>query len=169
MPNPAHKPIPHLTQEEMARFWSKVDQSQGSESCWKWQGATNGKKGYGQLTLRQRHFYAHRVAYTLAFSDPGSLLVCHTCDNPRCCNPKHHFLGTIKDDVADMLTKGRARGGAKIPPKGVKHYGAKLTESDVLKIRASTNISINEWARRLKVSPGTISCIVNRKTWKHVT
>ncbi len=166
--NVHHEPIPQLTEDEINRFWSKVDQSGGPDACWEWQGATNGKKNYGQLTLRQRRLYAHRVAYTLAYDDPGKLLVCHHRDNPLCCNPTHHFLGTMKDDVADMVSKGRARGGAKQPLKGINHPNTKLTETNVRQIRASTGISINEWARRLDVTSGTISCIVNNKTWKHI-
>jgi hypothetical protein len=166
--NTHHKPIPHLTLEEINRFWSKVDQSNGPDACWEWQGATNGKKGYGQLTLRRRQFYAHRLAYALAYDDPRELLVCHHCDNPLCCNPSRHFLGTIKDDVADMLKKGRAGGGAKNPPKGTEHSRAKLTEADVRQIRLTPGISSNAWARHFNVSPGTISCIVHRKTWKHI-
>lgn len=163
-----HKSIPQLTQDEIASFWSKVDQSGGPTACWEWQGATNGQKGYGQLTIRQRHLYAHRLAYALIHRDPGELLVCHQCDNRLCCNPSHHFLGTMKDDVKDMVTKGRARGGAQQPLKGVQHPQAKLTDALVQQIRASNGISCNEWARRLGVSPGTISCIINRRTWKHL-
>lgn len=93
----------------VTRFWAKVDRRAG---CWLWTGAT--VKGYGQVHLRrgpggrQHTVYAHRLAWTIT-NGPihGALQVCHHCDTPLCCNPKHLFLGTQQDNLTDARRKGR--------------------------------------------------------------
>ena len=74
--------------------------------CWEWQGRID-RYGYGQVRVRGKTGKAHREAYRAFHGDPGKLLVLHTCDNRKCCNPKHLFLGTHKDNMADMVKKGR--------------------------------------------------------------
>lgn len=71
--------------------------------------------GYGRVLVS-----AHRLAWELAHGPiPGGLLVLHKCDNPPCCNPEHLFLGTIADNMADKIRKGRGRNGwtGKLPPR----------------------------------------------------
>jgi hypothetical protein len=96
-----------------ARFWKQVDRTQGENACWPWTGHRNWL-GYGQYSRRingkRLRANAQRVAYRLHYNvDPGGLLVCHTCDNPPCCNPKHLFLGNHRDNALDMVSKGRGR------------------------------------------------------------
>jgi hypothetical protein len=95
------------------RFWSKVDRrDQGG--CWEWQGAIRHgpNKGYGRFveTINGKRFerIAHRIAWQLANGPiPNGLLICHHCDNRRCCRPAHLFLGTYADNTADMVSKCR--------------------------------------------------------------
>jgi len=100
------------TIEETERFWRKVEKEKSTvfyfgTRCWEWTAAIT-KVGYGELTIRQNVLLAHRVSYELAFGEiPRGLLICHNCDNRKCVNPHHLFLGTHKDNTHDMMKKGR--------------------------------------------------------------
>jgi hypothetical protein len=77
------KPIPNMTDEEVQRFWAKVDQ-QSNGNCWNWTASIKQGVGYGQVGIggQSAIFYAHRVAYKLHYGvDPGDQQVCHACDN----------------------------------------------------------------------------------------
>ena len=99
------------------RFVRKVE-----SGCHEWQSKLD-KGGYGQFTLGTgRHVRAHRYAWMIAYGEiPEGKLVCHHCDNPRCVNPEHLFIGTYSDNAKDMVAKGRAWGRRKLTNKEVKH------------------------------------------------
>ena len=104
-------PLSQISQAKIDRFWSRVDSSGGPDSCWPWTLACNKVTGYGHLYLYGRS-YAHRTAYELATgNDPRGLDVCHSCDNPICCNPSHLWIGTALDNMRDREAKGRGRWG----------------------------------------------------------
>lgn len=75
--------------------------------CWHFTGAIK-KNGYGSVYFRGSMKNAHRVAYILTYGNfPQELFVCHKCDNRKCINPEHLFLGTAFDNTHDMIKKGR--------------------------------------------------------------
>lgn len=103
-------PIPRTWRGKTAeeRFWAKVRRS--PVGCWEWQ-ASKDEWGYGIFCLGDRMHHASRCAWLFVFSEiPDGLIICHTCDNPGCVRPSHLFLGTDKDNHADMVRKGRDDG-----------------------------------------------------------
>lgn len=110
------------------RFNDLVDKS---GECWEWIGNKN-SLGYGMIWYEGKNIRSHRVSYFIKngeFND--KLFVCHKCDNPKCVNPEHLFLGTSKDNMRDMIKKGRSRSGINsiikmVCPKGHPYSGDNL-------------------------------------------
>lgn len=101
--------------------------------------------------------------------DPGPLYVCHKCDNPKCCNPAHLFLGTHRDNMADMTAKGRRLGRHK-NNTGTANPRAKLTENDVRDIRVlfAGGKLLREVAAIYSLSIPTVFAIRSGRNWLHV-
>ena len=170
------------TSGDCEHFWSHMDKSGGPDSCWLWTGSKD-KKGYGQWHIRRGNergkFRAHRMAYFLAYGiDPGSLFVCHTCDQPACVNPKHLWCGTNTDNMRDCVSKGRKKWNAnhtyrknpELIDCGEKIWSARLTGADVIEVRRlrATGWLLRELAAKFGTSEAHISRIILRKTWKHI-
>lgn len=94
------------------RFWNNVDLpfNATDEDCWLWKAAKD-SCGYGRMSVNNTNSTMHRLSFELhKGSIPSGMLVCHTCDTPSCVNPSHLFLGTEKDNMRDMKSKGRDTG-----------------------------------------------------------
>ena len=78
--------------------------------CWEWQLSKN-NLGYGFIRDDKRMRTVHRVSYEYHYNRkiPDDLIVCHSCDNRKCLNPNHLWLGTRQDKTKDMISKGRSR------------------------------------------------------------
>jgi len=156
--------------EEVADFWFRV--RRGSENeCWPWTAGKHERKegkNYGIVWINGRRLNAARVAYELYYDQPpGKMFVCHSCDNPPCCNPAHLFLGTPKDNNNDCRKKGRA-----YIEMGSARYNAKLTEEQVKRIKREAPQRKYGWGRQLAkefgVAPTAINNIVSGLRWKQV-
>ena len=151
-------------------FWAKVNKGADDE-CWEWTGCVS-SSGYGTTSWHGAHYTAHRVAAWLSglvkspsrpahSRDKGHVL--HRCDNRRCCNPNHFFLGTFSDNMADAYHKKR-----KVQPKGEAHTNAKLTNEQAAEIRqryAAGEFQV-PLAKEYGVSQRAISLIVRGETYK---
>lgn len=111
--------MPKLHRSLETRFWEKVEKA-GSNECWLWTAST--AKGYGCIgDGNGRIVGAHRVSWAIVNGDiPPGKMICHFCDNPRCVNPRHLFLGSSQDNMSDMSQKLRGKSGR-----------SKLTDDDV--------------------------------------
>jgi hypothetical protein len=133
--------------------------------CLEWVGYRT-PAGYGRMGLAGKAVGTHRASWIANFGAvPDGLMVCHHCDNRACIEPTHLFVGTQKDNMADMAAKERRRGVG--GTRGAAHPSAKLTVEQVLAIRAST-AAASELARQLGIRPRHVYQIRNRETWKHV-
>lgn len=151
---------------EYERFLKRLD-IRGNAECWEWQGSVIKACWHGQWRNSSgKHELAHRAAWRLFKGPiPGGMFVLHKCDNPKCCNVAHLFLGTQSDNAKDMWAKDRAR------PKtnyGEKHGMAKVTEEIVREIRSSP-LPSKELAKRYCISDTNVCDIRKFRTWKHVT
>lgn len=127
--------------------------------CWEIKGYLD-KDGYGEVSGKR----AHRLSYELFVEEiPPNMSVCHKCDNPRCCNPEHLFVGTQKDNISDMIRKNR-----KPSRKGEKNTQNKLTEHQVLAIYNS-NETQRSIASKYGIDQSTVSYIKIGKLWGWLT
>ena len=125
--------------------------------------------GYPRVRENGYTWYAHRLAWTKANGPiPEGMLVLHSCDNPKCVNVDHLFLGTQSDNMRDMYAKGR---GQKSDQSGSSNGNSKMTENQVREIRrlhATGRVTVAELARQFGLKWSGCDAIVKREHWKEV-
>lgn len=130
--------------------------------CWLWTGPKD-KNGYGLTRVDGVTARVPRVAYKQYFGEiPMGLHVLHTCDQPSCIRPEHLRLGTHKQNMADMVAKGRAH-----RPLGELNGRAKLTEEKVSEVRKRLEAGVkpDTVAAQLNIPRGTVHHIAAGRTW----
>lgn len=142
--------------DHLARFAQQIDTT---GECWLWTGGLN-SKGYGVHWQDGKHIKAHRYSYQLYFGPLGKLHALHSCDNPRCVNPRHLRAGTHQENMQDAKERARFN-----PRRGENGIGAKLTAAQVSLIRSSTERGA-DIARRMGVSKSTVYAIRNGQNWR---
>lgn len=141
---------------DIIKFWKRIDRGSPNE-CWEWNGSCNHEFGYGIINWCGTTTVSHRVAAMLWGMDIDGLCVCHKCDNPKCCNPHHLFVGTKADNNADMAVKGR--GGRN-----------KLTTAQVKELRYLWDNGMKgpKLAKKFNLNITTVYAIIKRKTYRYV-
>lgn len=128
--------------------------------CIEWAGCRV-QGGYGHRRYHGRMTLAHRVAWIEANGPiPDGMIVMHTCDNPPCINVEHLRLGTQRQNVEDMLSKGRRHSS-----KGERNPKAKLTHDQVIEIRSASG-TLQQIADRYGITNANVSKIKKGQTWQ---
>jgi hypothetical protein len=143
-------------------FWSKVNKTL---SCWIWTAGLSAGR-YGSFFDGRKYVKAHRFSYELNCGKiPKGMYICHHCDNPRCVNPDHLFLGTQTDNMRDMVNKGRTA-----KQFGEHNGNAKLSWKKVRKIRtlyATKKYIQDDLAKLFNVGRSAVGYILQGVTWKN--
>ena len=123
------------TPEEL--FWRKVNKDT-LNGCWEWTGALT-TWGYGTATIKQKQYASHRLSAKWAGLDIDDKVVCHHCDNPKCVNPDHLFVGTQKDNMQDKMQKKR------------QVFKSRLSYQELNEIKTSTD-SLSKLSKKYNIS-----------------
>lgn len=138
-----------------ADFWRLIDKD-GINGCWNWLGRVN-NKGYGQYGLNGKSHFSHRLSYNLINGEvPKNMYLCHKCDNPKCCNPEHLFVGTPQDNMIDKIIKRRQ-------PNLV------LNPEKVMEIRSlKGEYKLKEISKKVGVSLSLVKDVIYGGSWTHI-
>ena len=127
--------------------------------CWNYR--KRGTGGYGRVMLNYKSYVASRLFYIVHFGNiPPGRFVCHSCDNPSCVNPDHLFLGTQKDNIQDMIAKGRSPRGKPILNEDKVRYARE---------QYAKGVTVKAIGEQLGVHENTVYAVVKYRTWKFVT
>lgn len=152
------------------RFWRHVDKTPGhgpTGTCWPWKGCTK-PNGYGSFRGQRRTQRAHRVAWSLIHGKiPNNKKILHKCDFRSCCRPGHLKLGTQRQNILDMIRRGRRgywdRTGSHNP-------NSRLDDKEVLAIAVAyaKGDSLSMLRARFKVSNDILSGVVTGRSYTGV-
>lgn len=161
------------------RFWSKAFPTAWS-GCLVWTSTIrkSPEGNYGLFSIHAQDHAAHRVAFELTHGQHSAtgMMVCHSCDVPLCVNPNHLFLGTHRDNMADMLKKGRAqsacslgarprnwKGGRKKGSKGrAKGHTSARERKTIVRKYVKKGLTHAEIAKQHELSKGAVGRICRR-------
>lgn len=132
--------------------------------CWDWKNNLSDRYPRIYFSKTEKRISAHIFSWKLHFGDiPSGMNVCHKCDNTRCTNPSHLFLGSSADNIKDKVNKNRQA-------YGESHGNVKLNDLKVKEIKKllTMGITMTRIAKDFGVNISTIERIKNKKTWKHI-
>lgn len=162
------------------RFWEKVNKTNNIEDCWEWNASSRGN-GYGSIKYNKKVIDAHRLSWMLAnnnFNLTNKDFICHKCDNRKCVNPNHLFLGDAQINAKDAFDKGRLNiltGGKKFIKGNIpknKIYSDELIKEVLEYINQNPNKSIISICKIYNIKYQTIRDIRRKgikSTYKELT
>lgn len=144
----------------LSKIPNEYSKEENKDICWNWQGSL--PAGYGTITWEGVRYSAHKLSYII-FNGliPQGEVIRHTCNNPRCVNPKHLLRGSYYDNQIDMIKAGRG-GHQKLNEEAIKVI------KWMLKYKPKRGLA-SKLARLHKVTPETIAMIKNGCRWGWVT
>lgn len=154
---------PFKTMQRRAMEFLRKKCAWAPNGCLEYQGKITSRSGHLQYVFRKRHWPAHRFVYAMLVADPGDLHVLHTCDNPKCMNIDHLWLGTQRDNSLDMVRKGRQKymkkttcvRGHPYDDQNTLRYGARKWRNCKICTRARSRIKAG-WPEDLAYSMDTV-------------
>lgn len=130
------------------KFWRYVEKT---DSCWLWKGRLD-KDGYGTIKDGRSTKRAHRVSFEMHFKSLSkNKMVLHKCNNPSCVNPDHLYQGDQYDNMKDRVDSGNYLFGE-------NHFNAKISDTDVLKIKEHAG-TYKQIAAEFDISPSQVGNI----------
>lgn len=148
--------------EKLAQIGFEIDEN----GCHNWKGYIQ-PNGYGRFRVAGVSLAAHRAAYVVSRGFiPDGADICHACDNRRCLNPEHLFVGSRQENMLDCKLKGRLsiqQDPSRIL-RGDRHKNRKLSSDQVAEIRASTD-NAYQVAERYRISPSHVWRLRSNQQW----
>lgn len=134
-----------------------------NEKCWEWNEELS-KSGYGIIRIGKTVILAHRLSFEIFNGELKDLFVCHSCDNRKCINPNHLWLGSQKENILDAVAKGRMN-------QGENGFHSKLNELTVRNIINLWNngTTTSELSNMYNLSQSYLSILIGGKSWKHLS
>lgn len=134
----------------------------GDKGCRIWEGAT--ASGYGVITVSGRNLSVPRVVLEDKLGRKLAGQALHTCNTKSCISAEHLYEGNTRRNTLDAYDDEAI-------PSGEGHHWAKLTDKDVIEIRAlrGEGVTLKALAERYEVAESTISRIANGKRRKRTS
>lgn len=131
-------------------------------TCWEWTRSLS-TTGYGRRKYNGKYVSVHRLAAVVwkGFNLKSKKFICHTCDNKKCFNPTHLFIGTNQDNQVDARNKGLLPTGLRSP---VAKFNSQAQLARVRKLRR-TGKTLAVIAQQFNVGISTVHRLTRGETY----